>query len=1175
MPVDSAALLKGLKPLLKALEKDLLARAQDPGVDAALKIAWKRERDASRTGDAFAVWRRRRVTQVAVAWILSCVFVRTLEDRGFLDRRRIAGPGADDGEALFSDLVPYLTARDYLLTVFRELSELPGAAAVFDPRHNPVWVLAPSADESRVLLDYFRRPTKIGRQTLEPPTFDGTDTRFLGDLYQKLSEDARKRFALLQTPEFVEEFILEQTLDPAIDEFGLAKVKLIDPTCGSGHFLLGAFRRLLARWTDAEPATPHIELARRALTQIYGADINPYAVAIARFRLTMEVLQAVGIDKLSRAPELRLNLCVSDSLLHGVTGSQGRLATQVEGEERKAWGDDLFALENEVEALRILGGRYHAVVGNPPYITEKDAKKRDRYRELYDAASGDFPLAAPFIERFFKTCVPDGFVGLITTNTFTKRDSGQSLVQQVLPTLDLVKIVDTAGAYIPGHGTPTLLLFGRCRSPGNSTVTAVLGKRGESSEPPEPARAPVWTAIVEHHNDVGFDGRHISVEAVPRKELSEHPWITAGGGARHLFSSLGTVTSSLLGSLATAIGRTTHTGLDPVYFVPPHVASYVAPVERVVGAVRGTDVRDFTILPGDACLFPYRLSDGEPGEPSGGAERIHYWRYRTHLRARKDYGRTIEQRGLPWFGHTMFFRERFLATGLIGFPFVATHNHFAAGRANIVFNRTAPAIVPAPPLSGAHEQKTVLGYLNSSTVGFWCRLVMFPKGGDQMGEGGRVSATPWNRHLEYAGSLLKKLPVPDLEVARPKLLPLVERIESTVAEVEALAPAKVMAACLAYGEPNAAAVRASKKHAVAELERLRRLMVSLQEEIDWRVYGLFDLPTLTAEDDQVTAPVRPEHRPFEVRLAREVDEDISASEWFRVHKRKAPRDVGGPLADLYRRRLRLIDQSKELQLLETPETKRRWSPRNYDKEFEAAYRDYLLDRIELLLSEAASPEAMSARDLGQTLHRDLAVLAVAEVYTGEPSPDLAVLFSKLTKSEAVPYVAALRYTESGMEKRREWEKVWDLQRREDAGVRVKIDKPPEYIKADFQGNCWSHRGKLDVRKERFVCYPDAGSENDETPLMGWAGWNHLQKAQALAAIYQKRKTDDGWEGGQLVPLLAGLHELVPWLLQWHDEPDAAFGGRRLGSFFRDFLNAELRTWGLSEADLLAWRPGKG
>src|SRR3546814_4485543 len=46
------------------------------------------------------------------------------------------------------------------------------------------------------------------------------NTRFLGDLYQDLSEAARKRYALLQTPEFVEEFILERTLDPAIRTFG-------------------------------------------------------------------------------------------------------------------------------------------------------------------------------------------------------------------------------------------------------------------------------------------------------------------------------------------------------------------------------------------------------------------------------------------------------------------------------------------------------------------------------------------------------------------------------------------------------------------------------------------------------------------------------------------------------------------------------------------------------------------------------------------------------------------------------------------------------------------------------------------------------------------------------------------------------------------------------------------
>ena len=86
----------------------------------------------------------------------------------------------------------------------------------------------------------------------------------------------------------------------------------------------------------------------------------------------------------------------------------------------------------------------------------------------------------------------------------------------------------------------------------------------------------------------------------------------------------------------------------------------------------------------------------------------------------------------------------------------------------------------------------------------------------------------------------------------------------------------------------------------------------------------------------VRVRVEPNHRPCEVRLAREVATDISAFEWFRVHKREAPNDVGGPLADLYRQRLRLLDDAehgKQLRLLETTETKRRWSPADDQKAF--------------------------------------------------------------------------------------------------------------------------------------------------------------------------------------------------------------------------------------------------
>ena len=160
--MSTATLPKLLQPALKALEKDLLARAKSERVEAGLRTTWTDEQKAGQTGLGFEPWRRERVTQLAVAWILSVVFVRTLEDRGYIDPR-VAGATADglraaeDREALFLQLAPFLGPREYLLAVFRELAQLPGARDVFDTRHNPVWVLAPSSEGARALLDFFQQ----------------------------------------------------------------------------------------------------------------------------------------------------------------------------------------------------------------------------------------------------------------------------------------------------------------------------------------------------------------------------------------------------------------------------------------------------------------------------------------------------------------------------------------------------------------------------------------------------------------------------------------------------------------------------------------------------------------------------------------------------------------------------------------------------------------------------------------------------------------------------------------------------------------------------------------------------------------------------------------------------------------------------------------------------------
>ena len=436
--IDRSALLGDLRRQLKRLEQDLAERADAvPEMAAALEVQHRNAREAGRTADSFGVWRAGALTQAAVAWLLGCVFVRFVEDNGLIEAPLIAGPGehnarAADRQTLYFRDRPTDTDRDYLLDVFAAVARLPAMARLYDRKHNPVWSLGPSGDAARDLLAFWRAVDPDTGALRHDFTDAEWDTRFLGDLYQDLSEDAKKRFALLQTPEFVEAFILDRTLTPALDECGLPGLRLIDPACGSGHFLLGAFRRLVRAWLAREPGTPERVLVQRALNGVAGVDVNPFAVAIARFRLLVAALHESRIDRLAHAPAFEMHVAAGDSLLHGRRFRELDLGGDAEQlREREGFGHAFQA--EDLDALnRILGRRYHVVVGNPPYITVKDKAVNRLYRERYTTCHRQYSLAVPFTERFFDLTQaangsqPAGYVSLITANSFMKREFGKN-----------------------------------------------------------------------------------------------------------------------------------------------------------------------------------------------------------------------------------------------------------------------------------------------------------------------------------------------------------------------------------------------------------------------------------------------------------------------------------------------------------------------------------------------------------------------------------------------------------------------------------------------------------------------------------------------------------------------------------------------------------------------------
>ncbi len=1154
--------------LKKELLPDLQERAAQPQVKRTLQAEHAAEVKAKRTADSYSVWETRTLEQIAAAWVLSCVFVRTLEDRSLLDQCRIAGEGAKDSERLFFEIAPSLSTKDYLLTIFSEVAAQAGAEDLLGRRHNPVWMLGPSNDAAKGLVDFFRELNDVGelRWRFGPgENSNQDDTRYLGDLYQDLSEDIQKRYALLQTPDFVEEFILDHTLSPAIEEFGLEEVRLIDPTCGSGHFLLGAFDRILDARLRNAPAVDIRDHAMAALEQVYGVDLNPYAVAIARFRLTLAFVRKVGVKRLADVPKLSLNLVVADSLLHGVRNTNRELVQQPKLlsslEALQDWGASVFALDDPAAAERVLSQGYHAVVGNPPYIRCKDKALKERYKASYRSCYREYGLSAPFTERFFQLAREQGFVGLINANAFMKREFGKALVEKVLPHLDLTGVIDSSGAYIPGHGTPTVILFGRNRRPVAGAVQAVLGKRGEPSTPQDPSQGKVWLSIQEQLENTGFDNEFISVSQISREKLNSHPWSLSGGGAGELKSLLESRAEKQLHEVVDVIGFGCITKQDPIFAQPLRVFRY-ADIEQqhLKPFAIGEEVRDWNVAPGEHVLFPY-----DEHIQTATAESIprmlqFMWRWRSVLEDRKVFGgETYRSVGKPWFEFGQIPADRYKTPLSITFAFVATHNHFVLDRGGKVFNRTAP-IIKLPEGATEDEHLALLAYLNSSTACFWMKQVCQNKGSEESivfsngKDGPRYDCsrgtTGGGGGFEFSGTPLKQLPVPDWPA------PVRARLVALARHATDVAQTLTQASTAGYDS-----------HAQYQLVlmELQSQVVATQEEIDWVVYAAIGLASeeLQSAQQLPLAAVPIGLRPFEMLLARQAkgtECSVVGVDGQQLAE-KGPSSWDATRSALWERRVAAIQANSNLQMLEAPAFKRRWIPLDTEAKWASELQETFLDASEMVCENGTRQVTRLRQVLEGVVPSEKTELRASEL-------------AALLGNQCVPFATAALFNESGLMKHREWQNTWALQRREDAGENVgTIPVPPKYKSTDFQKpSYWKLRGKLDVPKERFISYPGCEKDGDDSMLIGWAGWNHFERAQALYTLYLERKNQDGWEKVRLMPMLVGMWELLPWLKQWHSEPINT--SQNPAQDFANLLAQEMQTYALTDQDLKDWRPPK-
>jgi hypothetical protein len=859
-----------------------------------------------------------------------------------------------------------------------------------------------------------------------------------------------------------------------------------------------------------------------------------------------------------------------------------------------------------MELNRILGQQYHVVVGNPPYITVKDQALNQAYRNRFSTCHRQYSLGVPFTERFFDLAIhghstqPAGYVGMITANSFMKREFGKKLIEEFFPCIDLTYVIDTSGAYIPGHGTPTVILFGRSHAPVSHEVRAALGIRGEPSTPDVPAQGLVWRSIVEHLDRDEVQNEFVSVTNVLRETFAKHPWSIGGGGAAELKTQLDDFAEKRLDDICEEIGFGAVTREDEVYLVSSKAAfRHRIPEPEIRPLVIGEEIRDWVIQDSPGAIWPYdpqtlNVASSEP------VQRF-LWPWKTQLADRVAYGFTQLERGLKWYEYSMFFRDRFRTPLSIAFAFVATHNHFVLDHGGKVFNRSAP-IINLPGNATEAEHLTLLGLLNSSTACFWMKQVCHNKGATS--DRGVLQSDPEKFRYEFDSTKLARFPIPVLTpMQREAVIKLARCLDNSGRQLSEF----TFKQFISTGLEHSVNLRASLVNHCVKRDSLRNQMVRWQEELDWLCYELYGLlPDDSSARSQIWSVQCNDMPPMEAdsRVYRLLDQQKHITQFDSIDQA----------------RFETIAHSQHIGLIERPEYKRRWfrSAGAYDNtnldDQTLMRRDmqaWLLDRLESYfdvdgrMNDAGEPTAkidialISTAQLADVARQDVDFMQVGELYRNDSAFDVHRLVAELVEAESVPLLPVLRYKDSGRHKRQTWEQTWDLQRQVDtidARTRLLQDAPqhlsalqaqdlkrhqigtipipPRYTNGDFiSSTCWRLRGKLDVPKERWVSFPHCEGA-DGTLVIAWAGYDHLQLARAISAYYvdiQERL--GGRDDTRLVPLLAGLLELLSWLKQWHNDVDPEFG-MRMGDYFEGFIQEEARQMGKTLDQIKAWEPPK-
>lgn len=265
--------------------------------------------------------------------------------------------------------------------------------------------------------------------------FSAIDADVLGNIYEqylshilkktdkraKLAENHahRKVQGIYYTPTYIVDYIVKNTLGKLLNDrkTNAERVRVLDPACGSGSFLIKAFdvldeyhlrndRNYAQSKLDLETGIPFTKKVRILRNNIFGVDLDKQAVEITQLNLLLKIA-----EKGHRLPLLEQNIRCGNSLIA----------------DEKLAGDKALRWEEQFKEITEEGG-FDVVIGNPPYVRQEELGEIKPYLEAnYETYQGTADLYVYFFEKELKMLKENGYFGMIVSNKWLKAGYGKNL----------------------------------------------------------------------------------------------------------------------------------------------------------------------------------------------------------------------------------------------------------------------------------------------------------------------------------------------------------------------------------------------------------------------------------------------------------------------------------------------------------------------------------------------------------------------------------------------------------------------------------------------------------------------------------------------------------------------------------------------------------------------------